>query len=251
MGCFWRYKNASHGPMRPNRVLFVSIFLLALQACQFGNCERGKGEAVEQELQVPHFHGIVVEGVVNVTLSRGDVQLVVAEGQPNLIALFTSDVEHGIWHIATSGCYTSDRPLAIHITTPGIDLVVVEGSGTVKSHDSFDLDRFTTTVKGSGTVDIGVEADVVEAKVQGSGDIRLKGRCNEIHAHVQGSGDMDSGALQAVIGNAVVAGSGDIVVNTSEELSATVQGSGNVKYKGHPPRVKKIIQGSGDVVPSP
>ena len=54
-------------------------------------------------------------------------------------------------------------------------------------------------------------------------------------------------ALRADKASVSVAGSGDVTVNTSRELDASVSGSGNVLYRGGPTQVRKNVSGSGVV----
>ncbi len=44
-----------------------------------------------------------------------------------------------------------------------------------------------------------------------------------------------------------VGGSGDAAVNASESLKASVTGSGDIHYSGHPKNVAKSKTGSGDI----
>ena len=46
-----------------------------------------------------------------------------------------------------------------------------------------------------------------------------------------------------------VYGSGDATVRASEQLDASVTGSGDVHYSGNPPKVRKNVTGSGGIAP--
>ena len=46
-----------------------------------------------------------------------------------------------------------------------------------------------------------------------------------------------------------ITGSGDAAVRATEELDASVTGSGDVHYSGNPPQVRKNVTGSGDISP--
>ncbi|MBX2973835.1 MAG: DUF2807 domain-containing protein [Flavobacteriales bacterium] len=220
---------------------------LCVQACSFVNCEKGTGEVVRQPLAVAAFNGIHSFGALEVRITKAGALKVEVEGQANLFALLTSEVQDGIWRIGTTGCYSSTKPFIIHIATPGIDHVTIQGSGDVKSADTFTVDAFTAIVQGSGGIDMTVEARSVTAVVQGSGDIDLKGRCVELDARLQGSGDINAGGVIAAFASASIGGSGDITVHATDELNATVQGSGDVRYKGEPAKLNKQVNGSGDV----
>jgi hypothetical protein len=66
---------------------------------------------------------------------------------------------------------------------------------------------------------------------------------------VQGSGTINAPALSAGKATIIIQGSGDVTLTAIEQLNATVEGSGNVRYGGKP-LVTSRIQGSGTVVPA-
>lgn len=233
--------------MRNKAYLLALPLLLALHGCTSFNCIKGNGAATRRLLEVADFKGLAAEGSLEVRLKQGAVQQVEVEAPSNLIDLLTTEVKDGIWHIATEGCYSTREPFVVHITVPSIDHVSVLGSGNIVGTDVFLTNDLTVTVQGSGELNLAVQAATVQATVQGSGDITLSGRCSTFKAYVQGSGNIQGTSLESETANAVVAGSGDISVNTTQDLDATVQGSGDIHYKGRPVNVAKNIQGSGDV----
>lgn len=218
-----------------------------ITACTPWDCEKGTGTVVKQPLIVSAFHGIVVEGSLGVLLTKADAQRIVAEGQANLIALITTEVKNGVWHITTKKCYSNDKPFIIHIAVPTLDMVSLHGSGDVKSTDTFTMDELKVDVQGSGELRLALDARTVQATVQGSGDIDLKGTCVLLQASVAGSGDIEAGGLRATKAKADIAGSGDITVQAIEALEADIAGSGDITYRRNPGKVDKNIAGSGDI----
>ncbi len=233
------------------RLTFTLPALIAsvsfITACTPWDCEKGTGTVVKQPVTVAAFQGIVVEGSLDVRLIRADVQQVDAEGQANLIALITTEVKNGVWHIGTKKCYSTDKPFIIHIALPTVDMVSVHGSGDVKSTDTFAMDELSVDVHGSGEVHLAVDAGTVHATIAGSGDIDLNGTCATLNSSVAGSGDIDAAGLKATHAKADVAGSGDITVQAIESLDANIAGSGDITYRGNPGKVNKNIAGSGDI----
>lgn len=233
------------------RLTFTLPALIAsvsfITACTPWDCEKGAGTVVKQPLTVAAFHGIVVEGSLDVHLTRADAQQVDAEGQANLVALITTEVKNGVWHIGTKKCYSTEKPFTIHIALPTVDRVSVHGSGDVKSTDTFTMDELNVDVEGSGEVHLSVDAGTVHATIAGSGDIDLSGTCATLNSSVAGSGDIDAAGLKATHAKADVAGSGDITVQAIESLEADIAGSGDITYRGNPGKVNKNIAGSGDI----
>lgn len=225
--------------------LLMSAGLFA--ACAPVECVKGSGSPEKKILTVAAFHGIVVQGAVDVQLSVSATQKVEVEAQPNIAALVVTEVKDGIWVIKTSQCYSTDKAFIVHIAVPTVDVVSIQGSGDVVGTGEFPTTDLKVDVQGSGDLRLATAAKDVRASIQGSGDIILSGTCTTLHATVQGSGDIKAGDLKAADAKAQVEGSGDITVNASGSLDAKVQGSGDVKYRGKPGSVNSNVQGSGDV----
>ena len=103
-------------------------------------------------------------------------------------------------------------------------------------------------VSGSGDIQVnGLKAGELEARVTGSGDVTLKGSADRLQAEVTGSGDVHAADLSVKSAQVKVTGSGDVAVRATAELDATIMGSGDVHYYGHPPEVHKHVSGSGDI----
>ena len=84
--------------------------------------------------------------------------------------------------------------------------------------------------------------------VTGSGEITLIGKANKVNFTVTGSGDIDAGDIKADTGEAKITGSGDIIMNTSENLNASITGSGDIICKGKPEKQITKVTGSGDII---
>lgn len=236
--------------MRLNLTLPALLMSAGLVAsCTSVPCVKGSGSAEKKVLILAPFHGIVVQGAVDVQLSVSATQKVEVEAQPNIASLVVTEVKDGIWMIKTSQCYSTDKPFIMHIAVPTVDVVSIQGSGDVVGMGEFPTMDLQVDVQGSGDLRLATAAKDVRASVQGSGDITLSGTCTTLHAAVQGSGDIKAGDLKTMTAKANVEGSGDITVQASESLDAKVQGSGDVKYRGKPASINSNVQGSGDVKP--
>ena len=96
-----------------------------LNACTPWGCVTGEGPATRKTLTLNDFHSINVQGSLDVIVTKGDVQHVEVEGQPNLIELLRKDVKDGKWTITTNKCYSTDKPFVVHITVPVLVHVVM------------------------------------------------------------------------------------------------------------------------------
>lgn len=213
----------------------------------FGEHVRGAGDVEKKTLTVASFHGIVVDGPMDVVLAQGPVQSVVLEAQPNIAALVTTEVKDGTWTIATSKNFSTYKTFVVRISAPTIDVVEVEGSGDVKGTGRFTGDAIRLEVDGSGGIVIACDMKTIDASVSGSGNIRISGSCTSLKVAVGGSGDIDAHGLRTVDARADVSGSGDIALNATGEVDASVNGSGGITIHGTPVDVRRNVVGSGDV----
>lgn len=208
---------------------------------------KGEGEVVKRTVTVAAFHGIEVEGAIDVVLTPAPTQAVEIEAQPNLIDLVTFDVKNGTWTITTSKDYSTSKPFIVHISAPRIDRVGIDGSGNVRSNGSFSVDDMVLAIGGSGDIDMACEAKRVKAAIAGSGNIKVSGTCTSLVVAISGSGDVLAADLRSSDVEASIAGSGDASVNASASLDASIAGSGDVIFGGRPPKVNERVAGSGDV----
>jgi hypothetical protein len=208
---------------------------------------KGTGEVVKKALTVDAFHGIAVEGSMNVVLTKGSTQKVEVEAQANIGELVTTEVRNGVWTIETSKSYSTDKAFTVHITVPVIDQVRIDGSGDVSSEDVFDAGKVELEIQGSGNIDMAFKANDVDASIAGSGDIKLGGTSGSLSVVIAGSGDVNARAMKAENAAVSTQGSGDVNLTVSQSLAASIEGSGDVIYSGSPANVTKNVSGSGEV----
>lgn len=229
-------------------LLLPALSLLTItMAAKAGNHVEGSGNVVRKALTVPAFHGIQVEGALDVVLTPATTQQVEVEAQENLVGLVTTEVRNGIWTIRTREGYSTSKPFVVHISAPVIDAVAISGSGDVKGSGLFAAGTVQLSVQGSGDLDLAFTATSIAVSVQGSGDVKLAGSCTEVNAAVQGSGDINAKGLKTESARAASSGSGTITVFATKRLNAVVSGSGDVLYAGDPQTVDRQVSGSGEV----
>lgn len=140
----------------------------------------------------------------------------------------------------------------IAMTIRGAEDVEVNrsGSGHIELDFKGPITSLSTKGSGSGVVRMkGVAAKKVFAELSGSGSVDLDGKTQSLKARGSGSGRVSAENLMASKVSAILSGSGRISVWATEELDASVSGSGNVVYKGSPALLNKTTSGSGKVKP--
>ncbi|MDT0678204.1 head GIN domain-containing protein [Autumnicola musiva] len=243
-------------------LILATIFLgfTSANAQWWGNEKiKGNGKMVTKERSTSEYDEVQLVGSMNVELVGSmNVELVsgregklTVEAESNLQEYILTEVQGGKLKISVEEGIDL-RPSGnneIKITVPFEDLeeVSLTGSGDMWNSDKIIASNFSTSLTGSGDMNLNLEVRGLKGSVTGSGDIVLKGTANHFKCKVTGSGDFEAYELRANTVEAVVSGSGDLMVYASEKLTARVSGSGDITYKGNPAKEDFKVSGSGSV----
>lgn len=111
---------------------------------------------------------------------------------------------------------------------------VVNGSGDMELKNVSAVET-SFGVNGSGDLmTVSLVCEKVKASVNGSGDLMLSGSCDSASLNLTSSGDLVAEGLEAKSVTVGLVGSGTVSCNAEQTLSASVTGSGEVKYRGNP-----------------
>lgn len=193
---------------------------------------------------------IEVFGAMFVTVERGDIPSITISGGEDLDrsriiadvqsdrlqiktddALNTSFFKFGSGFIVSGSITISNHAFSkgvqIKVVLPSVSHVTVNGSGTVCYHE--------------------IDEENLEVNVKGSGDLFLSGKVTNFSGYIAGSGDIDGDELFAKHAKVEVTGSGDASINAAESVDAVVVGSGDIVIFGYTKVRTTRIQGSGDI----
>ncbi len=206
---------------------------LCLGLLNFGSCNsnaiHGSGNAKTESRAVASFSKIDMTGSPEVEVTVGPAASVVLTTDDNLLPIIETTVDGETLKIGSKRSYSTSLGVKVKITVPALHGAAVSGSGNLH-------------VAGLKTAEM-------EASITGSGDVILSGLVDQLHARILGSGNLKAGDLDAKHVHVAVTGSGDAAVHATEQLDASVMGSGNVRYSGRPADVQRHVTGSGEIGP--
>lgn len=213
------------------RSLLVALALLAgTAACSLVTpAVQGSGVPARDVRQVAPFESVALEGSSDVEIAVGPIQSVVVEADDNIVPLILTEVADNTLRIASEGSYRSRSAVKVTITVPRLIAVVSSGSGNLAARD--------------------IVAGSFAASLQGSGSVSLAGAADELTASLQGSGSLTAAALTTDRVTVSLQGSGHAEVHTRQQLTASISGSGGVRYAGGATNVTQNVHGSGKVAP--
>jgi hypothetical protein len=146
------------------------------------------------------------------------------------------------------GWKSGTNKLLIHLQSDYLKKVDISGSADLRFLSADKVADFALSINGSG--DFSGELDctgAVSMNVSGSGDLSPSGKCKNLNLSISGSGDFRGMNLISEITSIKISGSGDASVYASEELDASVSGSGDIRYAGNPKKLNKKVSGSGEI----
>lgn len=262
-------------------ILIISIILLSalLAGCGFyihmgnGSAVIGNGKIETKTVSVEReLTGLYNEGSIDVVIDPALDGEAVIEGESNIIDLVKLEQDaSGALAVSFKDNVSISMNRGVTVRIPAVNggTIQLDGSGSISLEGSSALkgDSFSVRVmgsgdirlmteaaevyaiiNGSGNVNLDVKTQQLIANIEGSGDISVKGSADRVKASINGSGNIDTLDCAASAADVMVAGSGDIAVNVSSELTGSINGSGDVFYTGNPGTVSVSNNGSGDLI---
>ena len=211
------------------KLLFLLVSITAiLISCKKEKVEGG-GAIITESRNVENFYNVSVAGSPNVFIISGAAFDVKVKAYENIIPILETKVQNGTLLISLKKNVSNDNS-EIYITMPALSAVTTNGSGNIDTKGNFlGMDYFSATTSGSGMITI------------------EKGSAKNYKITIAGSGDVKSFGFVSEQATVSITGSGDAELSVTQKLKATLNGSGNVYYKGNPV-VDAVSSGSGKAI---
>lgn len=186
----------------------------------------GSGDVQSEERSVSGFDEILLEGGGRIIVDVGETESLTIEAEDNLLPLLSTEVEGSRLELRTRESISPTRPIVYTVSAIAFEGISIVGSGDVEA-TNLDCESFDASVAGAGNLD-------------------LTGQCDGLDLSITGSGNFAGESFEVGTADIEISGSGDVVVNATDELVVRISGSGDVEYLGDP-STDIDIAGSGDV----
>jgi hypothetical protein len=205
-----------------------AVVLLGRTLDDSGTSEQvvGSGIPITEARELDAFTSVDLAGANSLTVRVGEPQSVVVRADDNLVGNVTTRVEDGRLVIATTGSFTTVTPMSVDVTVPSLVGLALGSSGEVVAE--------------------GILGDELEVDLSGSGLVRATGSVERLDVTLSGSGDVELAGLEARDAQAVLSGTGRVVVHTTGTLDALLSGTGTIVYSGSP-QVTQSVTGTGTI----
>jgi hypothetical protein len=187
----------------------------------------GAGFPVTETRELSPFEELHLSIGADVTVTQGDKYLCTITADTELVPMIATECRDGALHISVKESFSFTGRILISIEAPVIARVDIKGSGDVV------LDHVTR--------------ENLTLVINGSGDIKASGTATNLTATINGSGDIRAEMLKVENAKAIINGNGDIHLHVTNQLSAEVRGSGDIRYAGSPEIKRSVVRGSGSI----
>lgn len=176
---------------------------------------------------------LVLAGPDNVVVTEGSSLNIDVSGDREAVAALRFTLDDGTLGVMRHNEARGQIGKAtVHITMPGLNAVVLAGSGTIEAENM--LGNAEVTIAGSGTAKVDrIAAEKLDLTIAGSGNFEAAGTVKMIDLTIAGSGSGRMDELQAGGANISIVGSGSAEFSSSGNVDANIMGSGSVTVHGN------------------
>jgi hypothetical protein len=183
-------------------------------------------------------------GVAISASDLADVPKIITETRGGVLHIHFKDGENNWWK---SQWNTMGRKFRAYVSAPEFRAISHAGSGSIRVMGTLKAADLDLSSSGSGNIEGRLEAEKLDIRQSGSGNVKLTGTIAHATVRCSGSGNFRSESLQMDYCDISMSGSGNADITVNKELSASVSGSGNIRYRG-PGLIRDMrVSGSGKI----
>ena len=224
-----------------SRAILTSV-LISVAALFFGcsknetvvgsNSIVGSGRLVSEQRNVGAFTGIQVTNFANVFVKQDTVQSLRIESDDNIMSLVATSVQNGVLVVGLKEGSYNNVTVNVYASMSSVRWLELIGAGDCQTVSP-------------------IHADTIVCRIKGAGTITLAGTASQEMVEIIGAGNVHNFDLVSSRCVASISGTGNIDVNVTQQLDATISGTGVITYDGHPPTVNQTVVGIGSIRPKP
>lgn len=193
------------------------------------------------------FHAIEVSGNIELTLEQDSVQKVLVSTHSDFLPKVITKVEDGVLKIYTDGLYIN-RNIHVIVSADSIRNLLAKGACEINSASQLSYSNLSIQLLGASQVDMDVNiAQVFDVDIKGASEATLLGSTQTFRLKAVGASEIRASKLIAKYVTAYAAGASNANVQASESLDAQAYGASDIKFKGSPKTVKKIVVGASSI----
>jgi Putative auto-transporter adhesin, head GIN domain len=208
-----------------------------------------------QVRNVGEFDAVSVSGAIELFISQGESKVAVSAADMEKVNELETYVENRTLYIRfktkkswwSDQWNTSGRNYRAYVSAEQIKSIVSSGSGNIRIEGTLKSPEMEIEISGSGNISGMIQTENLEITQSGSSNIKLSGEASNAKFECSGSGNIQSPELIIDVCDVEMSGSGNAELTVNKEISASISGSGNIRYKGNGNIVNSSTSGSGKI----
>ncbi len=188
---------------------------------------KGNGVPGKETRDIDAFETLSVSGSIDVYFKQDSKTHLEISADQNLLPILKTQVSGDKLKIYATDSYSPKLPITVQLSGPSLSEVIMDGAGNLELK--------------------GIQQSALKLQLNGSGDVKAVGSAKEFAVSINGTSNVKAKDLVSKQANVQIIGSGDVKLTVTDQIKATIVGSGDVHYYGNPKRVEPQIIGSGDI----
>ncbi|MCP1385354.1 PspC domain-containing protein [Runella salmonicolor] len=193
-----------------------------------------KGEMVKQ-FDVTNFSKVRIGGAFVVTIQKGDVYKVVADGRETDLDDVEVKVEDGTLRVENRRkvkLFERNKRVGITITVPTIEAIDLSGATLGKITGFNNLGTLKVEISGASKTYIDVNAKKLELDVAGASKVELHGSANTLEADLAGACSLDAERMNIQNGDVQASGVSKANLGRIPNLKSNSTGASRIHQQG-------------------
>ena len=236
--------------------LFAILFFLFC-SCNKENAPdfiKSTGPDVLENRVVSNFDDIELNDNINLVLVQDTFNWIRIEAGKNLIPKIKTSISDNKLTISNDNRFnwvrSYNRKITVTLGYKSLKHFMYLGSANVYTQNTLVADSFSfETNNGAGFLHFDVNTKYCAFRIHsGAADLTVTGNTDEVMLYTLGYAPLQAYGLEARISSAHNRNIGKINTSVGEILYATIEGGGNIYYKGNPSFVNLNKPGTGQLV---
>ncbi|MBS1517628.1 MAG: DUF2807 domain-containing protein [Bacteroidetes bacterium] len=209
----------------------------------------GNGNVSEENRTLSSFDEIESDGVMNVFLKQGGTESVTIKGDKNILPYIETKVTDRRLVISVKKGITlkDSHKLSVYVTLKDLTALRNNGVGNLRSENKLDLNDLKIINNGVGNIDLEFDCNRLDLEINSVGNNTFSGNADIVDILHNGVGNLNAFDLTAdklkIVSNSV----GNADVRSEREIDITLNGTGNVFYKGSASIKRSEKNGIGNI----
>lgn len=218
-------------------------------------CFSSTGDQTSVSVPIPaEIDNVTAYGRIHVNFIQDSLNIVEISGGENVVEGIECVTENNKLHILdNNSCHWTRRLDQVPVVTVHYTTLRYFGSENyydnlfLKQHkgDTILMEYWTGSGKTKFSGNVGKAYLKVNA---GTGGYECSGKTDYLYVYNCGGAKIDCSGMPAIDVLAVTASNNDVMINCTYNLVAEIRRTGNIFYTGNPLQVKRIGNGSGELI---